>query len=147
MMASGESPWYKDRRKPLLLNAAWGVSFLCSTVAVSAQIPATDPLLRDTLAPVTVTAARLPAPVLRLPYAVGMLNQTQIQRGQAQLSLHESLISLPGLHAQNPANFAQDLRLSVRGFGARSAFGIRGCACWSTGFRNLRPTDKQTSTT
>ncbi|MBK6949948.1 MAG: TonB-dependent receptor [Haliscomenobacter sp.] len=125
-MASGESPWYKERRKPLRLNAEWGGSFLCSTVAVSAQIPATDPLLRDTLAPVTVTAARLPAPVLRLPYAVGMLNQTQIQRGQAQLSLHESLISLPGLHAQNPANFAQDLRLSVRGFGARSAFGIRG---------------------
>src|SRR5690606_17633635 len=28
--------------------------------------------------------------------------------------------------ARNRQNFAQDLRLSVRGFGARSAFGVRG---------------------
>ena len=35
-------------------------------------------------------------------------------------------MGIPGLFAQNTQNFAQDLRLSIRGFGARSAFGIRG---------------------
>ena len=43
-----------------------------------------------------------------------------------QLSLQEYINSIPGLVTFNANNFAQDLRISVRGFGARSAFGIRG---------------------
>ena len=43
-----------------------------------------------------------------------------------KLSLQEYLISVPGLFTQNANNYAQDLRISLRGFGARSAFGIRG---------------------
>ena len=43
-----------------------------------------------------------------------------------QLSLQEYISSVPGLVAFNANNFAQDLRISIRGFGARSAFGIRG---------------------
>ncbi|GGW67925.1 TonB-dependent receptor [Alishewanella tabrizica] len=36
------------------------------------------------------------------------------------------LQGIPGLQVDSRANFAQDTRLSVRGFGSRSAFGIRG---------------------
>ena len=43
-----------------------------------------------------------------------------------QLSLQEYINSIPGVVTFNANNFAQDLRISVRGFGARSAFGIRG---------------------
>ena len=43
-----------------------------------------------------------------------------------QLSLQEYINSIPGVITFNTNNFAQDLRISVRGFGARSAFGIRG---------------------
>ena len=43
-----------------------------------------------------------------------------------KLSLQEYLISVPGLFTQNANNYAQDLRISLRGFGARAAFGIRG---------------------
>ena len=58
--------------------------------------------------------------------ALTSLSKSFIQRGQAQLSVNESLNAVPGLFALNPNNFAQDLRVSIRGFGARSAFGIRG---------------------
>ena len=119
-------------------NAGRVSLFLCAALAGRAQIPA-DTLLRDSLTPVTITAARLPAPALRLPYAVGVLHHNQIQRGQMQLSLHESLVALPGVHALNPANFAQDLRLSVRGFGARSAFGIRGLRLFVDGLPESTP--------
>ena len=50
----------------------------------------------------------------------------QTQYNNAQNSLNDYLMGIPGLFAQNTQNFAQDLRLSIRGFGARSAFGIRG---------------------
>ena len=43
-----------------------------------------------------------------------------------QLSLQEYVNSIPGVVTFNANNFAQDLRISIRGFGARSAFGIRG---------------------
>ena len=43
-----------------------------------------------------------------------------------QLSLQEYINSIPGVVTFNTNNFAQDLRISIRGFGARSAFGIRG---------------------
>lgn len=43
-----------------------------------------------------------------------------------QLSLQEFINQIPGLYSQNATNNAQDLRISIRGFGARSAFGIRG---------------------
>ena len=43
-----------------------------------------------------------------------------------QNSLQEYLNKVPGVFTLNANNFAQDLRISIRGFGARSAFGIRG---------------------
>jgi len=60
------------------------------------------------------------------PAAIGFVEQRDIQLGRQQLSLDESLARIPGIFAQNRTNFAQDLRLSIRGFGARSTFGIRG---------------------
>ena len=40
--------------------------------------------------------------------------------------LNEALAAIPGLYTMNSENFAQDLRVSIRGFGTRAAFGIRG---------------------
>jgi len=45
---------------------------------------------------------------------------------KSQLSLQEYITEAPGLFSLNATNYAQDLRISIRGFGARSAFGIRG---------------------
>ncbi|MFN8354520.1 MAG: TonB-dependent receptor [Spirosomataceae bacterium] len=95
----------------------------CSFGSLFAQ---TDTAQVRLLAPVTVTSGRLPIRETRLPAALTVIDGFRIQAGQAQLSLHESLGAVAGLWAMNPDNYAQDLRISVRGFGARAAFGIRG---------------------
>jgi iron complex outermembrane receptor protein len=75
---------------------------------------------------VIVEAPRVATPLTRVPAAISVVEQNDIQQGQPTVGLDEALGRVPGVFAQNRFNFAQDLRLSIRGFGARSAFGIRG---------------------
>lgn len=73
-----------------------------------------------------VTSPRLVRDLYDTPAAVSVVNAPDIRRGQQRLQLDESLNTVPGLFFQNRYNFAQNLRLSTRGFGARAPFGIRG---------------------
>jgi iron complex outermembrane receptor protein len=98
---------------------------LMASLAVAQDGPV-DSLDTRTLDEVTISAMRLETPASRVPMAVTVIDQQRIQQGNQQLSLNESLGMVPGLFAQNADNFSQDLRLSIRGFGARSSFGIRG---------------------
>lgn len=75
---------------------------------------------------IVVEAARSDAPLARLPFAADVVEQDWIQDGRPLLGLDESLQRVPGLLMQNRYNYAQDIRISMRGFGARAAFGIRG---------------------
>jgi len=75
---------------------------------------------------IVVNSALIPEQSIRLPIAIDKLDREHITRARTQLGLDESLNSIPGLVMQNRYNFAQDLRISIRGFGARAAFGIRG---------------------
>ncbi|MBW2715912.1 MAG: TonB-dependent receptor plug domain-containing protein, partial [Deltaproteobacteria bacterium] len=63
---------------------------------------------------------------LATPASVGIVDAETIQRGQQLLQLGESLAGVPGVFIQNRSNFAQDSRISIRGFGSRASFGIRG---------------------
>ncbi|NRA50222.1 MAG: TonB-dependent receptor [Phaeodactylibacter sp.] len=114
------------------------ICFLLSPcISVSAQ---SDTLLTLTLdTAVEVSASRLPVPRVRAPYSIHRLGGSDWQSGRQQLSLAPALQQLPGLVVLNPNNFAQDLRLSVRGFGARSAFGIRGIQIWVDGLPETTP--------
>jgi iron complex outermembrane receptor protein len=75
---------------------------------------------------VSVSATRVDKSIEDIPAAVGVVDEEAIQFGTQQLGLDESLVKMPGIFMQNRHNFAQDLRISIRGFGARSSFGIRG---------------------
>lgn len=98
--------------------------FFCFLVNVAiAQIDTTETY---DLVPVTVQATRFETEDIKSPLATTSLAKSFIQRGQNQLSVNESLDAIPGLFALNGNNFSQDLRVSIRGFGARAAFGIRG---------------------
>ena len=44
----------------------------------------------------------------------------------AAITLDDSLTIVPGVYAQNRDNLAQGLRISIRGFGSRASFGVRG---------------------
>jgi len=74
----------------------------------------------------TTTATRLEQSPLSVPYAVSRINADQLQTASTQLSIDESLQTVPGVFVLNPNNFAQDSRIAIRGFGARANFGIRG---------------------
>ena len=75
---------------------------------------------------IVVQATRLETTLDRAPAAISVIGTDDIQLARQQLGLDESLSRVPGLFMQNRYNFAQDLRVSIRGFGARAAFGIRG---------------------
>jgi iron complex outermembrane receptor protein len=63
---------------------------------------------------------------LELPFAVTVQVPDSMRPGQRHLSLDETLWLIPGLSVSNRNNPSQDPRISIRGFGARSAFGVRG---------------------
>lgn len=78
------------------------------------------------LAPVVVTATRTEASAHDVPAAITRLDGDTLRAGRAQVNLSEGLGDVPGLLARDRQNYAQDVQISLRGFGARASFGIRG---------------------
>jgi len=78
------------------------------------------------LEPVVVTATRSEASPYDLPASVDRIDGDALRAGRPQVNLSEGLGAVPGLLARDRQNYAQDVQISVRGFGARASFGIRG---------------------
>lgn len=75
---------------------------------------------------------------LDLPLSVDRVEQRD-PLGRLQVNLSESLLGVPGISAQSRQNYAQDIQLSVRGFGARSSFGVRGVRIYADGIPGTMP--------
>ena len=75
---------------------------------------------------IVVTGVRSEEPVGELPYATFQLGASDLGLGRPTLSLGESLNRVPGVLVTARDNYAQDTRISIRGFGSRAAFGVRG---------------------
>jgi iron complex outermembrane receptor protein len=75
---------------------------------------------------VVITATRDRDNALEVPAAATTVDATQIRRGEPGVSLDEALRHVPGIVASNRHNLSQGERLTVRGLGARAAFGVRG---------------------
>lgn len=75
---------------------------------------------------VEVNAPRLSRELYATPAAVSTIDRDAIAQGQQRVRLDESLDRVPGVFLQNRDNFAQGQRISIRGFGARAPFGVRG---------------------
>jgi len=86
-----------------------------------------------TLSPVVVTATRVEQDSFDLPMSIDKVEKKDIQDGQLRMTLSESLSRIPGITAQNRNQMAQDPQISSRGFGARSAFGVRGIRVYVDG--------------
>jgi iron complex outermembrane receptor protein len=80
----------------------------------------------QTLEDVVVSASRSSQRSFDAPAAIQSVDRSVIEQGGPQVNLSESLNRVPGLTILNRQNYAQDLQVSIRGFGARSPFGIRG---------------------
>jgi iron complex outermembrane recepter protein len=88
---------------------------------------------------IVVTATRVAESSRDLPVSIDRVDQREIAVGQLKVNLSESLITVPGVSIQSRQNYAQDLQLSVRGFGARSSFGVRGLRLYSDGIPGTMP--------
>lgn len=89
-------------------------------------VAATGDIATSSLDEIVVTATRRETAVRDVARSVSIVGKNEIQGAQQMLGLDEALARVPGLYMQNRYNFAQDLKVSLRGFGARSNFGIRG---------------------
>jgi iron complex outermembrane receptor protein len=89
--------------------------------------------------PLVITATRVEERAFDLPVAIDSVGTARIQQGQLQINLSESLSRVPGLVVQNRWNYAQDLQVSSRGFGARAAFGVRGIRLYQDGIPATMP--------
>ena len=83
--------------------------------------------------PVVVTGTRVEQNSFDLPMSIDATNAAQIQEGQLKVNLSESSSRVPGVVINNRNNPAQDLAIQIRGFGARSAFGVRGVRLYADG--------------
>ena len=88
---------------------------------------------------ISVSATRAPRPVLDVPASVDRVYGEEIREGRPQVNLSESLTRVPGITVQNRQNYAQDLQIQSRGFGARSTFGVRGIRMYADGIPATMP--------
>lgn len=110
-----------------------------SVLAPLLALPAAAGAQQDTLAPVVITATREEARGSDLPVSIDAVGADDIQKGQLGVNLSESLGRVPGIVVQNRQNYAQDLQISSRGFGARSTFGVRGIRLYADGIPATMP--------
>lgn len=111
---------------PLLpVHAAWA-----QTTAAGAP---------QTLPAITVSTPAGARPAFELAGSVDRVEGEDLRAQRLQAQLSEGLGAVPGLQVQDRRNLAQDLQLSVRGFGARSTFGVRGLRLYVDGIPATLP--------
>ena len=77
-----------------------------------------------TLSPTVVTATKTEAKSFDLPVSIDVVGKDVLQDGKVGASISEVSQRIPGVVINNRNNYAQELAISSRGFGARSAFGV-----------------------
>jgi len=122
------------------LRAHAGVLLLCGTAAWAQSDPReATPNQAEKRSGVVVTATRTERPSFDLPVSIDRVDADAIRDGQQQVNLSESLVRVPGVVVQNRQNYAQDLQISSRGFGARAQFGVRGVRLYADGVPATAP--------
>ncbi len=88
---------------------------------------------------VSVSATRVERDNMDLPVSIDIVDRRTIREANPQVNLSEILGRVPGIAVQNRQNYAQDLQISSRGFGSRSAFGVRGIRLIADGIPATMP--------
>jgi iron complex outermembrane receptor protein len=105
-----------------------GLIVLSGGAAASAQVSET----------VVITANR-DLRTFDTPYAVGVVEADALRSAGPMVNLSEALGRLPGLVVNLRGNYAQDLQINSRGFGARASFGVRGIRLYADGIPATGP--------
>jgi iron complex outermembrane receptor protein len=115
------------------LNA---IAALCACLPFAAQAGG-EP--ENPMSVVVVSGSRAEHDSFDLPASVDVVDVQHIGAAQPRVNASEALAAVPGLVVQNRQNYAQDLQISSRGFGARSAFGVRGVRLIADGIPATMP--------
>ncbi|MEK0250019.1 TonB-dependent receptor PqqU [Raoultella sp. BAC10a-01-01] len=107
-------------------------ALLFPLVAMAQSSPEGEQTMVVTASPTTVSELDTPA-------AVSVVNGDEMRQAAPRVNLSESLGAVPGLQVQNRQNYAQDLQLSIRGFGSRSTYGVRGLRIYVDGIPATMP--------
>ena len=75
---------------------------------------------------VVVKSTRITTTQKQAPLSVTLKSFIEDRNFSSQSSFSDFIKNTPGVFTTSSNNFSQDMRISIRGFGARSAFGIRG---------------------
>lgn len=112
---------------PRALALAAALSATAAAAALAQQPARADSASRDTAyALPTLTVTRAPEPLARVPAAADVVDRDAIRKAQLTSGLDESLANVPGIYVTNRYNYSQDQRISIRGAGSRTSFGVRG---------------------
>jgi iron complex outermembrane recepter protein len=116
-----------SRVSPGLAGAAPLAAILLATLVARTAFAEEDaaPVRIPAAEEIVVTAHRLPEPRSAAPASLSVLGPDEIHTGRSTVDLDEPLRRVPGVVAQTSGNFAQDLRIQIRGFGTRAQFGVR----------------------
>ena len=107
------------------MRAVGCIALAWASAASASAAQQRDTTRVDTLASVSVTVTRAELPLVHLPFAVTVVEKRDLV-ARPTWGLDEALAAVPGVFAANRYNFSLDQRLAIRGFGARSAFAVRG---------------------
>ncbi|RGE40607.1 TonB-dependent receptor [Comamonas testosteroni] len=117
--------------------AGWPVA--ATALLFAAQTAQAQESAAPELAEVTVRSTLQETTLEQTPASITLIDGERMRDRQMQVNISETLVSVPGLQLQNRQNYAQDLQLSVRGFGARSTFGVRGIQIYVDGIPATMP--------
>lgn len=132
--AATNHPWHALRQMPVCL-ALWIppvkpmqafrpvglVIFTCAALHAAAQAQADPSLAEVSVSSSQETQRRFDAASSHTAVAVDA-----IEAATPLVNLSELLADQAGVVVRNRGNYAQDLQISIRGFGTRSTFGVRG---------------------
>ncbi|MBL8341457.1 MAG: TonB-dependent receptor [Rubrivivax sp.] len=121
----------RHRSRPALGRRAVAlaaVALLGGGEAAFAQAAGEAPAAR-----VVVTGSVAERSLADAPYAVSAVDREELRAAGPQIHLSEAMARVPGLTVANRWNYAQDLQIGSRGFGARATFGVRGLRLYSDG--------------
>lgn len=122
------------RRRPRFPPLWRALVSLCAPLLASPAVQA-----QTTLETTVITATRTERAALDVPASVDVIDGAEVRDAQWRVNLSETLARVPGVVVLNRQNYAQDLQISVRGFGARSTFGVRGVRLYLDGIPATQP--------
>ncbi len=129
--------------QPRLFDPPMTTPLRCLLVTWLAAMPAVHALAQAADDPayqrVVVTGSARQRAEVDAPYAISTLDAQTLRDAGPAINLSEAMARVPGISINNRNNYAQDLQISSRGFGARAGFGVRGMRLYTDGIPATMP--------